>query len=181
MSNDILKFIGSIAPTVATMLGGPLAGLAASVAGRILLGNDKATPDDVKDYLIANQSPDTIVKLKQIELESARLVKEHQISLERIEAEDRSSARWRETVVRDWTPSLLAFSVIAAFGYTIYLVFTGQVVGLWDPSINLLIGTIFGYVANLAQSVISYYFGSSTGSKQKSMELAQVLQGATKQ
>ena len=178
--NDILKFIGSVAPTVATMLGGPLAGVIASVAGRIFMGNDKASPDDVLKFVAQNQNPETLVKLKELEVESARLVSEHEISLEQINQSDRASARQREISVRDWVPSALAALVVSGFLYTIYAIFTGQVKGLNDPTTNVIIGALIGYISSKTDVVITYYFGSSAGSRQKSDDMANVLSNGVK-
>lgn len=67
MSSNWKGVIASVAPTLATALGGPLGGLAASVAGRVLLGRDVSKADEIKDFVLAHQTPDTFLKLRQVE------------------------------------------------------------------------------------------------------------------
>ena len=49
---DLLKtfgpLLGQVAPTIATALGGPLAGMAVKTLSNVLLGHEGGTEDDVK-------------------------------------------------------------------------------------------------------------------------------------
>jgi hypothetical protein len=82
MSNNWKQVIASVAPTLATALGGPLGGLAASVAGKILLGKTSADPGEVQDFVLAHQTPETFLKLKQVEAELAKEQRELEIESE---------------------------------------------------------------------------------------------------
>jgi ABC-type Fe3+-siderophore transport system permease subunit len=164
---DWKSIIGSVAPTVATGLFGPAGGLIASIAGRILLGSDKASPDEVKDYVLANQTPEVFAKLKEIEASTTTKLRELEVDLERIHANDRDSARQREASVRDWTPRVLAFVIVGGFLATVFCVLAGVVEGLKDPLTATLIGTLIGYVSAKADQVCSYFFGSTAGSQAK--------------
>lgn len=170
---DWKQIVGSVAPTVATGLFGPAGGLIASIAGRILLGSDKASPDEVKDYVLANQTPEVFAKLKEIEASVTVKLKELEVDLERIAASDRDSARTRETSTGDkWTPRVLALVIIGGFLGAMYAVLTGAVEGLKDPITSALVGSVIGYVSAKADQVVSYYFGSSSGSRDKTDALA---------
>lgn len=166
------QVIGAIAPTLGTALGGPLGGLAAAVAGKILLGNDKVSAEDIKEFVVSNQNPETFLKLKQIEqeflleLEKIGLEKEKLVVKgEEINAADRASARVREQEVRDNTNKVLAFVVIGSFSVMAYSVLFGEI-----SVDSALAGTIVGYMSAKAEQVLSYYFGSSMmGSKMKSL------------
>ena len=63
---DILKtfgpLIGSVAPTIATALGGPVAGMAVKALSGALFGHEDATSDDIKTAL-ANPTADQLAAL----------------------------------------------------------------------------------------------------------------------
>jgi hypothetical protein len=168
---DWKAVIGSVAPVLGTALGGPLGGMAASVAGRILLGKDSATPSEITDFISANQSPETFLKLKEVEaqlkLELKKIGLEHaklEVASEEISMKDRDSARNREAVVKDRTNQVLAIAVMGGFLAMSWGVLFGEI-GIESA----LAGTIVGYMSAKAEQVLSYYFGSSAGSKLKTM------------
>jgi hypothetical protein len=47
-----------------------------------------------------------------------------------------------------------------------------------DPAIVGIIGTLIGYVSAKADQVVSYYFGSSSGSKDKTQAMSDALSKA---
>ena len=55
--------LGQIAPTIATALGGPLAGIAVKTLSAVLLGHENGSEDDVKAAM-TSASPDQLVALK---------------------------------------------------------------------------------------------------------------------
>ena len=93
---------------------------------------------------------------------------ELEIDLERISASDRDSARQREMAVRDWTPTALAAGItFGFFGVLFWLFVYGVPKGSGDVVMIMVGGLQTSFVA-----VISYYFGSSAGSKAKDELLA---------
>ena len=64
---------------------------------------------------IAGASPDQLLKLKNAETQFSTRMKELDIDLERINAEDRDSARKRQVETGDNTPTILAMMLSAAF------------------------------------------------------------------
>jgi len=92
-------------------------------------------------------------------------MKELDVDLERIAAGDRAGARKREQSVGGWANPVLAGFVVAGFFASVYAVLGGFVVA---DTVNAgMIGTLVGYVSAKADQVVSYYFGSSSGSKSK--------------
>ena len=55
---DLLKtfgpLLGSVAPSIATALGGPLAGMATKALSQALLGNEDGSEDDLQVALLAS-------------------------------------------------------------------------------------------------------------------------------
>lgn len=164
---DWKKVVGTVAPTLATALGGPLAGIAVKTLATQLLGNSEATEEDVS-AAIAGADPQTLLKLKQIDAEFKKTMIDAGVKLEEIAAGDRDSARKREVDTHDsWTPRILAAVVVTGFFVCVYAILGGHVSDMKDPLIAGLIGTMVGYTSAKADQVISYYFGSSASSKAK--------------
>jgi hypothetical protein len=62
-----------------------------------------------------------------------------------------------------------------AFIWAVWAVLSGYVQGMSDPAIVGIIGTLIGYVSAKADQVVSYYFGSSSGSKEKTAAMSDAL------
>jgi hypothetical protein len=110
--------IGSVAPTIATALGGPLAGMATSAISKAVLGKATGTQDEIVAVLEKSNNPDILLKLKEAELAFATKMKELDIDVAKIDAEDRASARQREIAKKDWMPKALA--LLYTVGYFLY-------------------------------------------------------------
>jgi len=106
--------LGAVAPTVATALGGPLAGVAVRQIGSALGLSDNATQDEVMSA-VANADPETLSKIKQVEADFKVMMKELDVSLAKLEVEDKNSARNREIQTKDKTPRVLAYLIVALY------------------------------------------------------------------
>jgi len=174
-SVDWKDVIGAVAPTIATALGGPLAGAAVKTLSNVLLGHDKGSENDLS-AAIGMASPEMLAKIKQAESDFQVRMRELDIDVDRIAAADRDSARKRESASRDsWTPRIIGGMTLMAFIWSVWAVLSGYVQGLTDPSIVGIIGTLIGYVSAKADQVVSYYFGSSSGSKDKTAAMSDAL------
>ena len=128
--SEALKSIIPFAPTIATALGGPAAGLAVEALGHVF-GIEKPTVDNVTEALATGQlSGEQIVQIKSAELAFQTRLKELGIREEELAYADTASARQREMVVKDWTPMMLAFFITAGFfGVLGYLLVNGKPAG----------------------------------------------------
>lgn len=169
---DFMKIIGAVAPTLATAVGGPIGGMAMKLITDALGIPGDASKDDMAKA-ISNATPDQLLALKKAENDFAVRMKELDIDLERIASDDRDSARKRETQVRDWMPRILAFTIVAGFMATVFLVLLGMVDGMKDPLMATTVGTLIGFVSAKCEQVVAYYFGSSSSSQQKTALLAE--------
>ncbi len=95
-------------------------------------------------------------------------------ALEKIDAEDRASARQREIAVRDKTPMLLALGItLGFFGILSWMLVHG--VGAGNEPLYIMLGSLgTGFTM-----VLAYYFGSSSGSDQKNAMLSMFIQKGT--
>lgn len=164
---DWKKVVGTVAPTIATALGGPLAGAAVAAVGKAVLGKDNATEGEIEAAMV-NASPADLLKLKEADNAFKLEMEKLGVDLERVHAGDRDSARKREMAVQDWTPRILAYMVISGFLGIAYTVLFADA----KPD-SVLAGTIIGYVSAKADQALSYYFGSTKGSAEKTRLLAQ--------
>ena len=168
-ATDIIK---AALPTLATALGGPLAGMAAQFFAS-KLGLSESTVSAVKAAIVG-ATPETLLEMKRIELEFEKHMNDLGVDLEKIAAADRDSARVREAKTGDSaTPRVLAGLIVGSFLFMVYYVISGEAVGLKDPTIATTIGTLIGYVSAKADQIVSYYFGSTASSKDKNRLLAE--------
>lgn len=181
MARDWKAIVGAVAPTIATALGGPLAGLGVKALSDALLGHDGGTEEEIARAVNAANSAD-LVKLREIDAQFAAQMKALDVDLERIAAADRDSARKREIGSGDaWTPRVIGTLALGGFLWAVYWVLSGQVTGMNDPTTVALVGTLVGYVSAKADQVVSYYFGSSAGSARKTEAMTEAMQkGVTK-
>lgn len=163
---DILKtfgpLIGSVAPTIATALGGPVAGMAVKAVSGALFGHDGASKDEIMTAL-ANPTGDQLAALKKIDADFAVQMKALDIDLERIMAADRDSARDMQKETKDWIPRALAVSVtVGFFAILLYML----VYGLPTTGNEALL-LLLGALQTAWGGIIAFYFGSSSGSQKK--------------
>lgn len=183
----MMDWLKSIAPTIATALGGPLGGLAVEAVGKAL-GMSEATKEKVTEVLSSgNVSMEQMAAIKQAESELALKFKELGIKEQQMYVDDTKDAR--KTHGGDPKVFKLGLMVLLTFaagvGSIMWLMYKILVEGMkTDPStvavVFTMIGTVIGYLAANAQQVISYYFGSSAGSKEKSDAMAKAVENVGK-
>jgi hypothetical protein len=174
MKINFKEIIATVAPALATALGGPLAGMATRAIAGELLGNPDAGINDV-EMAIANASGPDLVKLKELDVRFKSDMAEAQVDLERIAADDRNSARERQVRMADWTPSVLGLAIILGFFGVLAWIFR---FGLPDTGSEVLL-IMVGALGAMTTQVGNYFFGSSTGSKSKDTIIASLKGGAT--
>ena len=163
---DILKtfgpLIGSVAPTIATALGGPVAGMAVKALSGALFGHDSATEEEIQTAL-ANPTGDQLAALKKIDADFKVQMKSLDIDLERIAAGDRASARDMQKETKDWIPRALAVTVtIGFFGILLYML----VYGLPTTGNEALL-LLLGALQTAWMGIIAFYFGASSSDTAK--------------
>lgn len=164
---DFTQIIKTIAPTVASALGGPLAGAAVFALGSIL-GIGEPTQDKIKDAIeSAQMTPAQVAQIKALELQYQNDEKERAFKYAELEFKDIDSAREREAKVQDHTNRNLAYTIVCAF-----VALVGATLIGYTKVDSVLAGTLVGYLSAKCEQVLSYYFGSSRGSERKTELLA---------
>ncbi len=173
MDFDWKSIVGEIAPGIATVFGGPLAGMAVKTLARELLGDENASEDDLA-AAIQSGGPEIALKIREADHKFAIEMKNAGVKLEEIAMKDRDSARRREIKVKDRTPAAMGTMIIAGFfGIMFTLVFIPLPAGVEKPFLVLL-----GALGWMVKDVVGYYFGSSAGSKQKTDALTEAAKKA---
>lgn len=159
---DWKSIVRAVAPTLATALGGPLAGSAIAILGEKLLGKADATELEVAEMVMAGQ-PETLTQLKKIEADFKLEMERLSINLESLNQQDRADARDREIKTNDVMPKLLAGFLVLGFFGVLYSVATNEIPQNSENVWYLLLGILGGAFTQ----VMNYYFGSSAGSAEK--------------
>jgi hypothetical protein len=163
---DWKAIVKTVAPGLATALGGPLAGLAVTAIGEAL-GVSEPTQEKLQQA-IAGAKPEDLLKLKVADQEFAKSMKALDVDLERIAAGDRDSARGMQKETKSTIPGALAILVtLGFFGVLGYLLVAGKPQQGGDALLIMLgaLGASFG-------AVVQFYFGSSASSQSKDGMLA---------
>jgi hypothetical protein len=160
--DTLIGLLKGVAPVLATAIAGPAGGAAVGwLASK--LGVDDATVDGITEALQGN--PELTMKLKELDLEYAKM-----------DAQDRDSARkaYAEVATSQYAtkyekavaPTLALGTVGLAFLFIGFL--------MWKDiptDQQQIIIFALGFITSSAGQVLSFYFGSSQGSKDKTKEL----------
>lgn len=159
-----MDWLKQIAPTVASALGGPLAGMAVSAISKAI-GVDE---DKVNDLISSNKlTADQVAQIKIAEIELQKQANELGLNFEKLAVDDRKSAREMQAATRSIVPPALAASITLGFFGILVLLLLGKVDGN-NPTILMMLGSL----STAWTGIIAYYFGSSAGSQAKTDLLA---------
>jgi hypothetical protein len=154
-----------VAPTIATALGGPVAGMAVRALSTAFFGHENANQDDILQAM-SLATPDQVTALKKIDADFKVQMKQLDIDLESLVVEDRKSAREMQIELKSGLVPGIAILVLCSFiGVTI-----ATLLG-YTKIDSVLAGTLVGYLSAKAEQVISFYFGSSSSSRNKDLLL----------
>jgi hypothetical protein len=166
MEFDWKNIVGTVAPTIATALGGPLAGLAVKSLGSAL-GIEQPTEATVTAAL-RGATPDDLLKVQQADQQFQSQMASLGVDLERIAAADRTSARSMQSETKSRIPGILAGIVTVGF----FAILVGLMSGKLETSNNPELLILLGALSTSWGAVVSFYFGSSASSQNKDKLLA---------
>lgn len=165
MDIDFKRIIQSAAPMLGAALGGPFGGMAGKLVAEAL-GNPDAKPEDIP-ALLAQASPEQIAAIKKadqdFQVRMTALGFENEQKLIALATQDRQGARDMQTATRSRIPPTLALLIVLCWAMVQAFLFTNVI----DPSMRELIARVLGTLDGALMLVLSFYFGSSHGSQQK--------------
>ena len=190
---EILK---TIAPIAGSLIGGPLGGMAGKVLGDAIgmkeptieriasaISTGSLSPEQV--VAIRNADAALQIRLKELGLDEKKLEKE----AEEMYLRDTQSARVAHAGDSGvfWLGMAVLIVMLIDTVATFWLVYAILTEGLRIKDVGVvaavfgILGTLNGYIAANAQQVLSFYFGSSRGSQDKSRDMAEAIKklGAT--
>lgn len=170
---DFTSIAGQIAKIGLPLLGAVLpipGGAALGTALASYIGSPSAKPEDILATLTA--SADAVEKAKEFQTtHTETMLQLHQsyaLQMYQAEVADRASARVMQTGVRSFTVPVLAYTIVGAFVAMV----AGTLLGYAKVD-SVLAGTLVGYLSAKCEQVVGFYFGSSKGSEDKNVLLAQ--------
>lgn len=184
---DWKSTLKNLAPVLGTAIGGPLAGSAIKLLGAAIFGEGNTKTDaDIQSVLLNDLSPELVLKIKQADQDFQLKLKQFDIDLVQLNFQNQNNylldvQNARTTLSTDATARnnvfylgciiLLTFAIIVASAmWASFQLMTGGIEAK-DPgvvaTVSGLVGTVIGYVAANAQQVVSFFFGSSSGSDKK--------------
>jgi hypothetical protein len=166
MMDTLLGILKGVAPVLATAIAGPAGGAAVG-----WLADKLGIPDDTVEGITAalQGNPEMTMKLKELDLEYAKM-----------DAADRDSARkaYAAVATSEYATKLdkavvpvLALGVVGlAFTLIAILMFVNT-----PQDQQQIIIFALGFITSAAGQVLSFYFGSSQGSKDKTKEIQDMM------
>jgi len=149
LSTPASLILNTVCPILGSAIAGPLAAIVARKISTCLLGKPDGTPEEISSaIMLANF--DQLVLLQGIEVEFNKL-----------------SPKPIHSIVKttDWTPKFIALITITSFFTYIGLV---TFYPFEHPLPMEFVNLAIGWIGGVATAIVSYYFGSSSGSKHKS-------------
>ncbi len=158
-----MEWLKTVAPTIATALGGPLAGMAVSAVAKAI----GVSPDEVQDVISSGKlTAEQVASIQIAELELKKQAQSMNLDFAKLIAEDKQSARDMQIATKSWIPALLAvFVTIGFFG-----ILLGLMTEHFKTSDALML--MLGSLATAWTGVMAFYFGSSASSQAKTELLA---------
>lgn len=159
-----MEWLKTIAPTVATALGGPLAGMAVSAVAKAI----GCEPDEVQGIISSNKlTAEQVASIQLAELELKKQAQSMNLDFAKLITEDKKSARDMQIATKSWIPPVMALGVTCGFFGILFGLMYGQI--QHAPQIDIMLGSL----GTAWTGIISFYFGSSAGSQAKTELLRQ--------
>lgn len=183
---DWKGLVRKVAPTVATALGGPLAGVATSALSEILLGRSDGTEGEIETVLASGKlTGEQIVRMKELDNELKIKEKEMGVTFAELEFKetqaylaDVQNARQRQIDLHDNIPQVIlaCASLVYVFQFAIFI--------FWhlptDEFVRALIVRGFGTIDGVLLTCVAYFVGSSKGSARSGDSVRRIAEDQAK-
>ena len=149
----------SLAPTIASAAGGPMAGMAVKMAAKKLGLPDTATANEIEDLI--EREPDKAVMVREADKDFKNRIREMEIDLEsfKTEVEDRKDAR--ENFATDWTPKVFSVLTLLLYGAFVMIVTLMP----HDQNDETIISLVLGQLSGILGTAAAFFYGGSSGKK----------------
>ena len=157
------NIIGSVAPVIGKAIMGDFGG-AINVgleAFGITPSGNKKNDKNTLERAIRDATPDQLLKLKIADNEFELNMVKIGIDIEKIAADDRSSARIMKIETGNIMTDIIGVGIMMGFFFILYFMFSNP------DSSNRALDIMLGSLGTMATAVVTFYFGSSAGSRKK--------------
>jgi hypothetical protein len=155
-----MSWLEQVAPSIATALGGPLAGLAVTAISKALNIDEKDVQSTIEQGKL---SAEQLSSLKQAEIELQSKAQELGLNFEKLATDDRKSARDMQVSTKSFVPALLSILVVVAWALIQYFLLTHVI----PQEMRELVARVLGTLDGALMLVLSFYFGGSSDSQDK--------------
>jgi hypothetical protein len=190
MAFDLKAALTSFAPTLATMLGGPLAGTAVTaLEGAFGLTPGAGQEEITKVMQSGNMTPEVIAAVRAADQKHAEILAQQQIDVQKmnldyeaaiIKADTDNVMNARTSNVQGGTQLYLFFLSLILLGISLgcegYVLFHG----VPDTVHDIVVGRVLGLMDAVAMMVLSYWYGTTHGSGLKTGMMANMVQAGQK-
>jgi hypothetical protein len=148
----------SLAPTIASAAGGPMAGMAVKMAAS-KLGIPDATANEIEDLI--EREPEKAVLLKEADKDFKNRIREMEIDLEsfKTEVDDRKDARAKFS--GDVTPKVFCILALVLYGAYVMTV----TILPHDQNDETIISLVLGQLSGILGTCAAFFYGGSNGKK----------------
>lgn len=154
-----MDWLMQIAPTIATCLGGPLAGLAVTALSKLF----GISPDTVQSMIKDNKlSADQLVAIQLEEIKFKEQTQALGLNFEQLATEDRKSARDMQVAVKSNVPAILSYGITLGFFTILFAIMFDYAKDSNQPLLIML-----GSLGTAWIQVVAFWFGSTNGSQNK--------------
>jgi len=149
-------------------LGGPFGGIAAGFIAE-KLGLEGKTVDAVTKALTDNKmTADQVTAIRLAEIDFTKFLAQNEITKDQLDTQNTADARAMQIAVKSNTPDILAVLIVTGFFGILIAMMMGLLTVTDQQALLILLGSLsagFG-------AVLNFFFGSSRGSQNKDVLLA---------
>lgn len=163
-----MEFLKTLVPMLGTALGGPFGGIAAGFIAE-KLGLEGKTVDAVTKALTDNKmTADQVTAIRLAEIDFTKFLAQNEITKDQLDTQNTADARAMQIAVKSRTPDILAVIIVTGFFGILITMMMGLLTATDQQALLILLGSLsagFG-------AVLNFFFGSSRGSQNKDVLLA---------
>lgn len=117
----------------------------------------------VFEEAVKNATPEQLQALKKIDNDYKVQMAKLEIEEQKIDSDDRNSARQRHLAMKDRTPSVIGMTLVFGFFALLGILIFSEVPIHNQQILNIMLGSL----GTMTTAVVTYYFGSSNSSAKK--------------
>lgn len=162
MDFDWKMLVKTVAPTIASAFGTPIAGMATAAILNAILPEGEPRPADPDAYIakaLATADPELMMKIKTAEQTFILDMRRMDVNLAELDNADRKDARAREIAVHDSTPAILAYLLTGGFFAILAFLITKGMPDSSKEVVYLMVGSL----GTVWVGSMTYFHGGSAG------------------